>query len=69
MSPQISKVDLYVGGELLSPIDDKRLIGKCNFPDRVVRFSRSVMSLTYCKHCRKCDVQYYVLWFFNIYIF
>lgn len=34
--PQISKIDLYVGGELLSPVDDKRLIGKCNFPDRVV---------------------------------
>ena len=34
--PQISKIDLYVGGELLSPVDDKRLIGKCHFPERVV---------------------------------
>jgi hypothetical protein len=37
--PQISKIDLYVGGELLSPVDDKRLIGKCHFPERVVRLS------------------------------
>ena len=39
MFPQISKIDLYVGGELLSPVDDKRLIGKCHFPERVVRLS------------------------------
>ncbi|CAB4035298.1 probable ubiquitin carboxyl-terminal hydrolase FAF-X, partial [Paramuricea clavata] len=33
--PQVSKIDLYVGGDLLSPVDDKRLIGKCHFPERV----------------------------------
>jgi hypothetical protein len=37
--PQVSKIDLYVGGDLLSPVDDKRLIGKCHFPERVVRLS------------------------------
>ena len=39
MFPQVSKIDLYVGGDLLSPVDDKRLIGKCHFPERVVRLS------------------------------
>ncbi|XP_046853983.1 probable ubiquitin carboxyl-terminal hydrolase FAF-X [Xenia sp. Carnegie-2017] len=34
--PQITRIDLYIGGELLSPVDDKRLIGKCNLPERVI---------------------------------
>ena len=38
--PQVTRIDLYIGGELLSPVDDKRLIGKCNLPERVVSYSK-----------------------------
>lgn len=44
--PQITRIDLYIGGELLSPVDDKRLIGKCNLPERVVSYSKERFRLT-----------------------